>query len=144
MLMANSIVTLISGVFNLEQTVEVEANHRSESLMALPKSGMLRQRRFYRTVCLVKRFDFQGEVRMETVKLATEKQIALLIQLGVEPEIASSLSRSQAIIAIKDRLNQPTVRQKIFLIKHGVPSEVIERMTKEEAKLKIGVIIASL
>ena len=81
---------------------------------------------------------------METVKPATAKQIAFLIQLGVELEIASSLNRSQAILAIKDRLMQPTVKQKLFLITHGVPAETIESMTKEEACQMIGEIIAQL
>jgi hypothetical protein len=73
---------------------------------------------------------------------ATEKQVALLVRLGMKPEIASTLSKNEACIEIKARLDQPTIRQKIFLLRRGVPVALIEIMTKEEARQMIGGILA--
>lgn len=79
------------------------------------------------------RLDHSGEIEMDNLNPATEKQVSLLVKLGVQPEIASSYSRNQAIIEIQFRLEQPTVRQKVFLMRRGVLAENIEKLTKEEA-----------
>lgn len=64
---------------------------------------------------------------------ATEKQIDLLIKLGVLPEIASSLSQIEADFAIKDLVNQPSIRQKAFLVRRGYPIDQVKAMSKQQA-----------
>jgi hypothetical protein len=69
---------------------------------------------------------------------ATEKQIDLLVRLGEKPEIASAFSRQEADVEIKVRLDQPTLHQKLFLIRRWVPIDVVEAMSKSEASQMIG------
>lgn len=79
---------------------------------------------------------------MEMNSPATERQVALLVRLGMKPEIASTLSKNEACIEIKVRLDQPTLRQKLFLIRHWVPCDVVEAMSKSEASQMISNILA--
>ena len=78
---------------------------------------------------------------MNNLNPATEKQVAFLIQLGFDSDIASTLTVSQARQAIHCKLNEVSVKQRHFLLKHGVPETTIATLSKAEAHSMIGAIL---